>query len=236
MSLNPIQTEEWLAQFRDAENVAKLSKEQIVAATTNGLLNHQDEYGMSALMLCIAYKWQDTAYQLLHCKPDTSLYYFRTGETALHMAVLDNQVLIPALLEAGANPDQGNHYGVTPRQFAEIAFEHLPVQAMTRPAPRVQNAEHLAEHFYPRFKIPKRKERATLKIGQAVDLYVFGPQEEGKQNTVKARICEIIQKEGQPEYLGNVETAAENIHLLEGTSQVQFGPEHVASVYLARPK
>ena len=72
--------------------------------------------------------------------------------------------------------------------MASKRFDHVPHKEKPLPPPRIQNAEHLADHYHPRFKVPDREERETLKVGQAVTLYVYGPKSEAKQDTVKVRI------------------------------------------------
>ena len=102
------------------------------------------------------------------------------------------------------------------------------------PEPRIQNAEHLADHYHPRFKIPDREERETMRVGQAVDLYVYGPKAEGKQDTVKVRITARSGRRPQVRYTATVETPIERTHLAPDTTEVEFGPENIASVYVTR--
>ena len=52
-----------------------------------GLLNEQDKYGMTGLSLAVMSGWADGIAELLRSGADTELRYFRTGETALYMAV-----------------------------------------------------------------------------------------------------------------------------------------------------
>src|SRR5687768_10392881 len=69
-----------------------------------GLLNMQDEYGMTALCLAVMSRWREGVEELLRAGADTELRYFRTGETALYMAVKEgNEPIIAALVTAGAN-------------------------------------------------------------------------------------------------------------------------------------
>jgi hypothetical protein len=103
------------------------------------------------------------------------------------------------------------------------------------PEPRIQNAEHLADHYHPRFKIPDREERETMQVGRAVDLYVYGPKAEGKQDTVKVRITARSGRRPQVRYTATVETPIERTHLAPDTTEVEFGPENIASVYVPRP-
>jgi hypothetical protein len=207
-----------------------------------GLLNAQDEYGMTGLSLAVMSGWTEGVEELLRAGADTELHYFRTGETALHMAVQErNETIIAALVAAGANPDSPNYWGLSPRAAVPFTFghstcfDHIPSKEVPLPAPRIQNAEHLADHYYPRFKIPGREERETMQVGQAVDLYVFGPRAETKQDTVKVRIVGRTGRRPQVRYTASVETPFERTHLAAGTALVEFGPENIASVYVPRP-
>jgi hypothetical protein len=205
-----------------------------------GMLNEQDEYGMTALSLAVISGWKEGVEELLRAGANTELQYFRTGETPLYMAVQErNEPIIAALVAAGANPDAPNYWGLTPRAWAvrqgATYFNHVPPQETPFPPPRIQNAEHLADHYHPRFKIPKREERESLQIGQAVDLYVFGPRAETKQDTVKVRINARRGRPRQVRYTATVETPIKRTHLPEGMTVVEFGPENIASVYLPRP-
>jgi hypothetical protein len=207
-----------------------------------GMLNEQDEYGMTALSLAVMSGWKEGVEELLRAGADTELRYFRTGETALHMAVQErNEPIIAALVGAGANPDAPNYWGVTPRAAipftigVSTCFDHIPPRQMPLPPPRLQNAEHLADHYHPRFKIPDREERETIQVGQAVDLYVFGPKAETKQDTVKVRITARRGRRPRVRYTATVETPIERTHLAAGTTVLEFGPENIASVYVPRP-
>jgi hypothetical protein len=111
-------------------------------------------------------------------------------------------------------------------------FEHIPGGEVRMPEPRIQNAEHLADHYHPRFEIPDREERETLKPGQAVNLYVYGPRCESKQDTVKVRITARAGRRPKVRYVGLVETPLERTHLVGGRTEVEFGPEHVATVFV----
>lgn len=208
---------------------------------TAGMLNEQDEYGMTALSLAVMSGWKEGVAELLRAGADTELRYFRTGETALYMAVQQrNEAIIAALVAAGANPDAPNHWGITARAWTSRSgatwFDHIPEKKTPLPAPRIQNAEHLADHYHPRFKIPARKERETMKVGQAVDLYVYGPKMETKQDTVKVRITAITGTRPNARYTGAVETPLAQTHLAEGAAVLEFGPENIASVYVHRPE
>ncbi len=214
--------------------------EELRAGIAAGLLDRQDEYGMTALLLAVASSWNDGIDELLRSGADTELRYFRTGETALYLAVLSKkEPIVASLIEGKANPDAANHWGLTPRMWAsrfglDESMEAIPVGEVQRPAPRIQNAEHLAEHHHPSFKIPKRSERENLKVGQAVDLYVRGPKSETKDDTVKVRISTTSGTVPSIRYAGAVETPVERTHLPPETIELEFGPEHVASVYLIK--
>jgi hypothetical protein len=139
----------------------------------------------------------------------------RTGETALYMAVQErNEPIIAALVAAGANPDAPNCWGLTPRVWASrdgaAYFDQVPPRDTPLPPARIQNAEHLADHYHPGFKIPDREERETMQVGQAVDLYVYGPKAEGKQDTVKVRITARSGLRPQVRYIAAVETLIEH--------------------------
>src|SRR5262249_34183220 len=154
------------------------------------------EYGMTALSLAVMSDWVEGVKELLNSGADTELRHFRTGVTALYMAVQErNERIVTALVAAGANPDAPNYWGVTARawalQSAFPGFDRIPPKSTPLPPPWIQNAEHLADHYYPGFKIPDREERETMQDGQAVDLYVYGPMAESKRDTVKVRITAV---------------------------------------------
>jgi hypothetical protein len=202
-----------------------------------GLVNEQDEYGMTALSLAVMSGWKEGVDELLRAGADTELRDFQTGATTLLMAVQHtSEPIIGALVAAGANPDAPNYWGLTPRgwasRMASKRFDHVPPREMPLPPPRIQNAEHLADHYHPRFKVPDREERETMQVGQAVDLYVYGPKAETKQDTIKVRITARSGRRPRVRYTGSVETPIERTHLAEGTTVVEFGPEHIASVYV----
>lgn len=214
-----------------------------------GFLDEQDEYGMTALHLAVTSGWLEGIEELLRAGANTELWFFRTGETPLMSAAsdlgtgngarLNSMAAVTALVAAGANPDAANHFGFTPRKSAQLkgftVFDHLSEQPARLPELRIQNAEHLADHYHPRFKIPGREERESMQIGQAVDLYVYGPKAEGKQDTVKVRITARSGRRPRVRYTAEVETPAERTHLAAGTTVVEFGPENIASVYALRP-
>lgn len=212
------------------------------------LLDEQNEYGMTALHLAVSSGWLDGIGELLRAGANTELRYFRTGETPLLTATshigtgngerLNSQAIVAALTAAGANPDAANHFGLTPRLAARhrgsTVFAHLPERPVQMPEARIQNAEHLADHYHPRFKIPNRDERESMRAGQAVDLYVFGPKADGKQDTVKVRITARSGRRPRVRYTAAVETPVERTHLAADTTGVEFGPENIASVYVPR--
>ena len=207
----------------------------------DGLLNVQNEYGSTALSLAVGSDWLDGVRELLDAQADTELRYFRTGETPLYGAmVAGNERMVLALVEAGANPDAGNHFGITPRQWVERRkmpdpFAGIPVGPVQMPAPHIQNAEHLADHYHPRFKIPDREERETMTVGQAVSLYVYGPKSDAKLDTVKVRITKRAGRRPNVRYTAVLETPVEQTHLSPDTTEVTFGPEHIATVWVPRP-
>jgi hypothetical protein len=208
---------------------------ELRAGIEGGLLNEQDEYGMTALSCAVMSHWQIGVEELLRARADTEMRYYRTGETALYMAVLNrDEAMVRLLIAGGSNPDATNYWGLTPRRWRPEWFESLPEREKDVPEPHIQNAEHLADHHYPRFKIPSRKERESLQPGQAVDLYVYGPKGEGKGDTVKVRISARNEKDGNVRYRAIVETPIAETHLRPGTAEVELGPENVATVYLPR--
>ena len=196
---------------------------------------------MTALCLAVMSGWKEGAEELLKADADTELRYFRTGATALYMAVQERkEPIVAVLIAAGANPDSPNYWGLTPRTWASryglTNFDQVPQMNLPLPPPRIQNAEHLADNHHPRFKIPDREERETLQVSQAVDLYVYGPKLETKQDTVKVRITAVMGDHKNVRYSGTVETPIEQTHLAEGMTDLEFGPEHIATVYVARPE
>ena len=207
----------------------------------SGKINEQDEYGMTALSLAVMSGWHAGVEELLQAGADTELRYFRTGETSLYMAVQQRNIpIIDALVLGGANPDAPNYWRVTPRDWATRmglkCFDRVPACESPLPQPRIQNAEHLAEHYYPHFKIPELKERETMQVGQAVDVYVYGPKSETKQDTVKVRITSLS---GTPPYIcyyGEIETPIKRTHLTIDNVKMEFGPQNIATVYLSRPQ
>ena len=142
------------------------------------------------------------------------------------------------MIEAGANPDAPNYWGVTPRRWGKIkdskCFDDVAFRDTPLPPARIQNAEHLADHFYPSFKIPNREERESIQIGQAVDLYVYGPKSDSKQDAVKVRITAVEGTGPNVRYTATVETPIESTHLAVGTTVLQLTPENIASEYVAQ--
>jgi Ankyrin repeats (3 copies) len=206
-----------------------------------GFLNEQDEYGMTALHLAAADGWLEGVEELLRAGADTETRYYRTGETALLTALQNNHETVVAVLVAGgANPDAGNHFGLTPREWRRLShpkpFAQIRKKRVQIPEPRIQNAEHLADHHWPHFKIPERDERETLKVGVAVDLYVYGPKRKDKQDTVKVRITARSGRRPNVRYTATVETPLKQTNLPRGMKEVEFGPENVATVYVPRKK
>lgn len=216
----------------------------------SGMLNEQNADGLTALHLAVSSGWLEGIEELLHAGADTELRHFRTGATPLLTAAndlgtangdrLNSKGMVAALIAAGANPDAANHFGLTPRKSAQVrgatSFADIPEKPAQMPEPRIQNAEDLADHYHPRFKIPGREEREKMQVGQAVDLYVYGPKAEGKQDTVKVRITAQSGTRPHVRYTAVIETPIESTHLAPGTTEVEFGPENIASVYVPRPQ
>lgn len=207
-----------------------------------GYLNEQNEDGLTALYLAVVSDWLAGVEVLLQAGADTELRHHRTGATALLDAVQNSsEEIVAALLAAGANVDAGNHFGLTPRKWRQRGgqpdpFPHIRKKRVSMPPPRIQNAEDLADHYWPKFKIPDRAERETLKVGTAVDLYVYGPRRDGKQDTVKVRITARSGRGSKVRYTAAVEAPLKQTNLPRGTKEVEFGPENVASVYVPRKK
>lgn len=214
---------------------------ELRAGIEAGKINEQDEYGMTALSLAVTSGWELGVQELLRAGADTERRYFRTGETPLSLAVqAKDEDCIAKLLEVGANPDAANYWGITPRNRLPYVglpslFDEVPVGEIQIPPPRIQNAEHLADHHHPSFKIPKRLERESMEVGQAVDLYVYGPKSEAKQDRVKVRITARDGRGPQVRYSAILETPVERTHLAPDVTVVEFGPENIASVYVPRP-
>jgi hypothetical protein len=246
MAKKKLTLEKWFANLGSFEPRRDL--DMIRAGVKAGYLNEQDEYGLTALYLAAVNGWVEGVEELLRAGADTELRYHRTGETALLSVMCDlgtangerlnSAAVVAALIAGGANPDAGNHFGQTPRKLAEFRglalFDNIRAKRVQMPEPRIQNAEHLADHHWPRFEIPEREEREALKVGTAVDLYVYGPRGRGKQDTMKVRITKRTGRRPNVRYAAKVETPLKQTHLPRGTKEVEFGPEHVATVYVAR--
>ena len=195
----------------------------------------QDEYGMTALHLAVAHDWREGVERLLAAKADTELRHHRTGATALYTAAQQtrNAAIAALLLDAGANPDAENYWGVTPRKWSvNNALEGFSNREgkPSRPAPRIQNAEQLAEHYHPKFQIPSRRERESLKPGAAVDVHVLG----NKPPAIKVRIYERTGTKETTRYAARFDPLDQETNLPPGSSEVRFGPEHVATVYVKK--
>lgn len=204
-----------------------------------GLIDDQDEYGMTALSLSVMSGWKEGIDELLRAGADTELRYYRTGDTALKMAVDErSEPIIEQLLSAGANPDAPNFWGHTPRAAAAnttgliASIDRLPEKKLPLPPPRIQNVEHLADHYHPRFQIPDRKERESIAVGRAVNVIVYGPKSDERQDAVKVRIVSTIVLSHGVYYAATIETPIERTHLPMGTTTLEFGPEAIATVYL----
>jgi ankyrin repeat protein len=224
-----------------------LDLDQLQDGLDAGFLDEQDEWGMTALSQAVMSQWLDGVQVLLGAGANTELRYYRTGETPLHMIVRyfnSGEVraqIIAEMLKAGANPDAGDYSGGTPRESmkwlgVKRPFPKVRKQPTTFPALRIQNAEHLADHYYPSFKIPDEDERQTLKTGQAVDLIVYGPKSGEKQERVKVRITARTGRGAKTRYTADVETPPEQIHLLPTLRVVEFRPEQVVTVYIPKRK
>lgn len=206
------------------------------AGVVAGWLDAQDEWGMTALHLAVMIKWTEGVRALLEAGANTEVRYRRTGHTALFSAVQEkNEALAQTLLDGGADPDAQNYWGLTPRSWAATSglghvFENIVVRSSPTPEPVIQNAEHLADHHHPRFKIPKRKERESLVVGQAVDVHVLGP----KKPAVKVRIRRVDGEGATVKYTAALDPPDQDTNMKPGTTEVTFGPMHVATVYLKR--
>ena len=127
------------------------------------LINLRDEYGSTALMLCVYSKWHEGAEELVKAGADTEVRYFRTGCTARYAAALSkDRRMAKTLVDGGANPDAPNYWAITPRRWLPDAFAELPIRPSPLPEPHIQNAEHQADHHHPSFQIPDTTERVSL--------------------------------------------------------------------------
>src|SRR6185436_4022512 len=134
----PLAVKDWLDDcggWRPQRDVDELRR-----GLEAGLLNEQDEYGMTALHLAVSSGWLEGIEELLRAGADTELRYFRTGEAPLLTPAsdlgtpngdrLNSEGMVAALIAAGANPDAANHFGFTPRKSALIrgakSFAKIP--------------------------------------------------------------------------------------------------------------
>ena len=201
-----------------------------------GWADARDRDGLSALALAAASGWAAGVRRLAEAGADPDARHHRTGETALLDATREgNAEVVAALLAAGADPDAANHHGLTPRRWDAGRFRSVPEGPPKLPPPRIQNAEHLAEHYHESFEIPDRGEREGLRPGRAVDVWVFGPQAGGKSPRVKCRITHRTGFYQGTRYTAEFESPPEATHLPPDVRTLEFGPEHVASVYVPRP-
>jgi hypothetical protein len=231
----PCTKEEWFWLFDPWSKERNL--ERVRECLDSPWLNAQDEWGLTALGSAVAGNWLEAAELLLHAHADTELRYYRTGTTVLYHAVQDiNEPAVRLLLGAGANPDAANYFGLTPREWAknsaiEALFSDLPIRR-TDPEPLIQNAEQLADHYGLEFEIPSRDERESLVPGQAVNLYIYGKN----KATTKVRIQERSGTGSSVRYVALLDPLDQETNLKPGTTQVSFGPEHVATVFVLAPK
>lgn len=136
--------------------------------------------------------------------------------------------------------DAAKYWGLTPRvKQKPFGLSSLFAKAQKRkarlPTPWIQNAEHLAEHSHPQFEIAKRAERETVRVGQAVDVLVFGPRSKTKQDRVKVRIRDRRGRRPLIHYTAVVETPIRRTHLAKGSKELEFGPENIATIYVVSP-
>lgn len=199
-----------------------------------GLTNARDKYGSTGLFLS-ASGWLEGVELLLGADAKLEHRYYRTGETALNQAVLCGDESIAArLLKAGANPDAANYWGLTPRSRPsrlKHLFEDIPLGDIDFPEPRIQNAEHLEDHHWPNFEIPDREERERLQPGTAVNLYVYGPRNTGREDCFKVRITGREANDQDIQYTGRLEVPIEQTHWRGNPEAIIFGPEHITTVY-----
>jgi ankyrin repeat protein len=190
---------------------------------------------MTALHLAVASKWYEAISFLIDERADLSLRYHRTGDTALHSAVVNRvERIVRALLYAGANGDAANYSGLTPRAAAEQCglghlFVAIAAQPIEWPAWRVQDAEHLADYYYPQFTIADRAVREALLIGQTVEVHVHGP----RQPRVHARIIRRTGDGAETRYVARVDPD-QDTNLPPGVNDLEIGPEHVATLIMRR--
>jgi hypothetical protein len=226
------------AWFREFDPILKRRDlDAVRQQATPELIDAQDEDGMTALHFAVAMNWADAMPVLLELGANPELRHHRTGSTPLLTAVTEKlDRIVRALLRAGSNADAANFAGLTPRKAAKQAgLERLFVDVEacdpTWPPFALQNAEHLADHYHPRFRIPGREEREQLAIGQAVEVHVHGP----KQPRVKIRIFAITRQGASIRYRARIDPPDQDTNVPPGTIELEFGPEHVATVFLKRP-
>jgi hypothetical protein len=228
-----VDEKEWFSIFNMYGGTRDLAR--LREGMTGPFVDAQDEWGMTGLHLCVSMGWLEGLQELLVAGANTELRYYSTGVTALYTAVQEkNEAIVLALLEGGANPDAANYYGKTPRWWApkfglEALFAGRP-ETPTTPEPVIQNAENLADHYGRKFQIPTRAERESLVPGQAVDLHVLGQ----KQARVKVRIRERTGTGADVRYTAVLDPLEQDTNLRPGTTELSFGPEHVATVYIPR--
>ncbi len=226
-------TRAWFELFNAGDQRRDLEQVRTLASPT--LIDVQDQWGMTALHLAVSSNWHEAISFLVDEHADLSLRYHRTGETPLHTAVVNrSERIVRRLLRAGANPDAANYSGLTPRSAAEPfglgrLFVDVEPGPEEWPAWRVQNAEHLADYYYPRFEIPSRAEREALAIGQIIVVHVHGP----RQPRVHARI--IGRKGAGPAtcYVARVDPD-QDINLPSGVNDLEIAPEHIATLIARR--
>jgi len=191
---------------------------------------------MTALHLAVSSSWHEAISFLIDEGADLSLRYYRTGDVALHTAVVNrSERIVRTLLRAGASADVANYSGLTPRAAAEHngmgrLFTDIEPRPVEWPAWRVQNAEHLADYYYPQFEIAERAEREALEIGQTVEVHVHGP----RQPRVRARIIKRNGEGAETRYVARV-SPDQDINLPPGVNDLEIGPEHIATLLVRRP-
>jgi hypothetical protein len=230
--------ESWFSLFDALPEDRDLDRVRAVAAVP-GILDLQDEWGMTALHVAVATNWPEAVELLLSLGADTEPRYHRTGETALSSAVRQRQIpLVRALLAAGANPDAAPYGGLSARDAAARVgladlFVGIPERDVSPPPFRIQNAEHLAEFHRPAFDIPSRADRESLAVGRAVDVHVHGRL---KRADVKVRIFEVEGSGASVRYRARLDPPVQETNLPDDVAELVFGPEHVATIYVPRPR
>ena len=219
----------WFALFDGDTQRRDLT--QIRDLATPELIDTQDDWGMTALHLAVVARWHEAVAFLLEAGANTQLRYHRSGDTPLHAAVVNRaERLIRVLLAAGANADAANHSGLTPREAAEQCgmsswFAEIAPRPIELPPWRVQNAEHLADYYYPDFQLPERGVRETLLAGQTIEVHVYGP----RQPRVRVRILRRTGAGAATRYTARVDPGQET-NLPSRVSDLELGPEHVSAI------